>query len=57
MDEFCSGELAGSRSGQGDASGRERSAEAREPAPAGEGKSAAKKPAGQFSDMDDDIPF
>jgi len=49
--------MLGSRSGQGDASGRERSAEAREPAPAGEGKAAAKKPAGQFADMDDDIPF
>ena len=52
--------MLGSRSGQGDASGRERSAEAREPAPAGEGKSGASaknKPAGQFADMDDDIPF
>ena len=52
--------MLGSRSGQGDASGRERSAEAREPAPAGEAKSAASatnKPAGQFADMDDDIPF
>jgi single-strand DNA-binding protein len=52
--------MLGSRSGQGDASGRERSAEAREPAPAGDGKSAGSaknKPAGQFSDMDDDIPF
>lgn len=49
--------MLGSRSGQGDASGRERSAEAREPVPAGEGRSAAKKPAGQFSDLDDDIPF
>ncbi len=53
-------QMLGSRSGQGDPSGRERSAETREPAPAGEGKSAASaknKPAGQFSDMDDDIPF
>jgi single-strand DNA-binding protein len=52
--------MLGSRAGQGDASGRERSAEARESSPAGEGKSAASaknKPAGQFSDMDDDIPF
>ena len=49
--------MLGSRSGQGDPSGRERSAEAREPAPAGEGKSAPKKPEGAFSDMDDDIPF
>src|SRR3990167_2958079 len=55
-------QMLGSRSGQGDPSGRERSCEAREPAqaPAGEGKSAASaknNPAGQFSDMDDDIPF
>jgi single-strand DNA-binding protein len=50
-------QMLGSRSGQGDASGRERSAETREPAPAGEGKSGAKKPEGQFADMDDDIPF
>ena len=53
-------QMLGSRSGQGDASARERSDEAREPAPAGEGKSAASaknKPAGQFSDLDDDIPF
>ncbi|MBF8286070.1 MAG: Single-stranded DNA-binding protein, partial [Anaerolineales bacterium] len=53
-------QMLGSRSGQGDASARERSSEAREPTPAGEGKSAAtakNQPAGQFSDMDDDIPF
>ena len=50
-------QMLGSRSGQGDPSGRERSGEAREPVPAGEGKSEAKKPAGQFADMDDDIPF
>jgi single-strand DNA-binding protein len=51
--------VLGSRSGQGDVSGRERGGEAREraQAPAGEGRSAAKKPAGQFSDMDDDIPL
>jgi single-strand DNA-binding protein len=50
--------MLGSRSGQGDPSGRERDSEARPPA--GEGKPAASaknKPAGQFSDMDDDIPF
>src|SRR5450759_4327921 len=41
-------QMLGSRSGQGDPSGRERSAEPREPAPAGEGQSGAKKPAGQF---------
>lgn len=53
-------QMLGSRSGQGDPSARERSAEGREPVPAGEGKSAASaknKPADQFSDMDDDIPF
>jgi single-strand DNA-binding protein len=49
--------MLGSRSGQGDPSGRERGAEGREPVPADESKSAAKKPAGQFADMDDDIPF
>src|SRR3990167_8069317 len=48
-------QMLGSRSGQGDPSGRERSAEGREPVPAGEGKPAAKKPADQFADMDDDI--
>ena len=50
-------QMLGSRSGQGDAGGRERGSEAREPAATSEGKSALKKPAGQFSDMDDDIPF
>ena len=50
-------QMLGSRSGQGDASGRERSAGTHESAPAGEGKSGAKKPEGQFADMDDDIPF
>ena len=50
-------QMLGSRSGQGDASARERSAETRESAPAGEAKSGGKKPAGQFADMDDDIPF
>jgi len=46
--------MLGSRSGQGDAGSRE--------APPGqesarEGRSAAKKPAGKFDDLDDDIPF
>ena len=50
-------QMLGSRSGQGDASARERSSETRESAPAGEAKSGGKKPAGQFADMDDDIPF
>lgn len=44
--------MLGSRSGMGGSEPRE----AREPATAGESK-AAKKPAGQFQDMDDDIPF
>src|SRR6266545_3476467 len=45
-----------SRQGSGDAGGRERSSEAKEPVAAGEGM-PAKKPAGKFDDMDDDIPF
>src|SRR3989304_9028845 len=52
--------MLGSRAGQGDASGRERDSEARAPAPAGEGKPAAAakdKPAGQVSDMGDELPF
>ena len=44
-------QMLGSRSGQGDASAREAPAE-REAKPA-----AAKKPAGKFDDLDDDIPF
>ena len=49
-------QMLGSRAGMGDAGGRERSSEAKEPAVAGESK-PAKKPAGKFDDMDDDIPF
>jgi len=52
--------MLGSRSGQGDPSGRERGGETREQAPAGEGRSGASaksKPPGQIADMDDDIPF
>jgi len=52
--------MLGSRSGQGDASGRERDFEPAAAGPAGEGRSggaAKKKPTEQFSDMDDDIPF
>ena len=45
-------QMLGSRSGQGDAAGREPPAERAEAKPA-----AAKKPAGGLSDMDDDIPF
>jgi single-strand DNA-binding protein len=50
-------QMLGSRQGSGDAAARDRSGgEAKEPAAAGEDK-AAKKPAGKFDDMDDDIPF
>ena len=45
-------QMLGSRSGQGDPGGREPPAERSEAKP-----SAAKKPAGGLSDMDDDIPF
>jgi single-strand DNA-binding protein len=45
-------QMLGSRQGAGDAGARE----AKEPAAMGEGKSA-KKPAGKFDDMEDDIPF
>ena len=44
--------MLGSRSGMGGGEPRE----AREPSAAGESKPAT-KPAGQFQDMDDDIPF
>jgi single-strand DNA-binding protein len=44
--------MLGSRSGMGGGEPREM----REPSAAGESK-PAKKPAGQFQDMDDDIPF
>jgi single-strand DNA-binding protein len=49
-------QMLGSRQGSGDAGARERGGEAKEPAAAEEGK-PAKKPAGKFDDMDDDIPF
>jgi len=49
-------QMLGSRQGSGDAGARERAVEAREPVAAGESK-GAKKPAGKFDDMDDDIPF
>jgi len=45
-------QMLGSRQGAGDAGARE----AKEPAAAGEDK-AAKKSAGKFDDMEDDIPF
>lgn len=49
-------QMLGSRQGAGEAGGRDKSGAAKEPAVEGEGK-AAKKPAGKFDDMDDDIPF
>jgi single-strand DNA-binding protein len=49
-------QMLGSRSGMGEAGARDRSEEDKVPAGAGEGK-PAKKPAGKFDDMDDDIPF
>ena len=49
-------QMLGSRSGMGDAGARDRSDEDKAPVAAGEGK-PAKKPAGKFDDMDDDIPF
>jgi single-strand DNA-binding protein len=49
-------QMLGSRQGAGDAGARERGGEAKEPAAAGADK-PAKKPAGKFDDMDDDIPF
>jgi single-strand DNA-binding protein len=49
-------QMLGSRSGMGDAASRGN--EPREPATADESRpAAAKKPAGKFDDMDDDIPF
>lgn len=48
-------QMLGSRSGMGGSEARE-PRETREPPPEGEAK-PAKKPAGQFQDMDDDIPF
>jgi hypothetical protein len=45
-------QMLGSRSGMGAGEPREM----REPPAAGESR-PAKKPAGQFQDMDDDIPF
>jgi single-strand DNA-binding protein len=47
-------QMLGSRSGMGDAAGR---AEARDTPVGDEPKPGAKKPAGKFDDMEDDIPF
>jgi single-strand DNA-binding protein len=49
-------QMLGSRSGMGDAGARDRGDEDKAPVTAGEGK-PAKKPAGKFDDMEDDIPF
>jgi len=49
-------QMLGSRAGMGDAAGKDRGGETKEPATAGEAK-GGKKPAGKFDDMDDDIPF
>jgi single-strand DNA-binding protein len=49
-------QMLGSRSGMGDAGGRDKGDEDKAPVTAGEGK-PAKKSAGKFDDMDDDIPF
>jgi single-strand DNA-binding protein len=49
-------QMLGSRQGAGDAGGRDRGVEVKEPVAAGEG-TPAKKPAGKFDDMEDDIPF
>ncbi len=50
-------QMLGSRSGMGDAGARDKGDDDKAPVTAGgEGKSA-KKPAGKFDDMDDDIPF
>jgi single-strand DNA-binding protein len=49
-------QMLGSRSGMGDGGSRGRE-EPREPATADESRAPAKKPAGKFDDMDDDIPF
>ena len=46
-------QMLGSRSGMGDPSTKERG----EPATADESKAGAKKPAGKFDDLEDDIPF
>ena len=47
-------QMLGSRQGGGDAAAR--MGDAKEPVTAGEAK-GAKKPAGKFDDLDDDIPF
>jgi len=50
-------QMLGGRSGMGDGGGREMSSAPPASEGRSEGRSAAKKPAGKFEDMDDDIPF
>jgi single-strand DNA-binding protein len=50
-------QMLGSRSGMGDAAARDKGDEDKAPVTAGGEGKTAKKPAGKFDDMDDDIPF
>ena len=50
-------QMLGGRSGMGDGGGRDMSSAPPASEGRSEGRSAAKKPAGKFEDMDDDIPF
>lgn len=50
-------QMLGGRSGMGDGGGRDMSSASPASEGRSEGRSAAKKPAGKFEDMDDDIPF
>jgi len=50
-------QMLGSRSGMGDAGARDKGDEDKAPVTAGAEGKPAKKPAGKFDDMDDDIPF
>ena len=50
-------QMLGGRSGMGDGGGREMSSAPPASEGRSEGRGAARKPAGKFEDMDDDIPF
>jgi single-strand DNA-binding protein len=50
-------QMLGSRSGMGDASARDKGDDDKAPVTAGGEGKPAKKPAGKFDDMEDDIPF
>ena len=50
-------QMLGSRAGAGEPRGEPRSEPKGDSASKGEPKAAAKKPAGKFDDMEDDIPF